>query len=71
MVRILALGLTALTACNGLANAQSTGQGGSQYVQEQPRHKSKVKKVDAFTLKQSNARKTPGNVKWSDIELKR
>jgi hypothetical protein len=71
MVRTLVLGLIALIMCHGLADAQSKGQGGGQYVQTQPRHKAKVKKIDALTLKQSNARKRPGNVKWSDIELKR
>ena len=71
MVRTLTSGLAILVMYHGPADAQSTGQGGGQYVQTQPHHKAKVQKVDAFTLKQSTAHKGPGNVKWKPIRLKR
>jgi hypothetical protein len=57
MIRTLAFGLAAVVLCHGLAHAQGAGQSDGNYVLTQPRHKAKVNKVEALTVKQKSVRK--------------
>jgi hypothetical protein len=68
MVSTLALGLAALVASHSLADARSTSQGSGQYVLTQSRHKAKVNKIDALTLKQKQTTSSKFNPKEFTVD---